>query len=188
MSLVGHGTATRNSSASVSQAVKPAKMLYQLCAGCLRMHPKCACPMAHSNGKLWCKKNICSLKAKIGPWQHCHRLSNIVLKASTKKVHLAVSSFAHAISGLRSKLSKIHPSIIPSEQKKTQQEKKDWALHPSAPAEGFLSRKLRRVRSNNAMAFTFHLMQPSPSRRYMDTEVDIPSNTEGASSWELARL
>ena len=52
MSLVGHGTATRNSSASVSQAVKPAKMLYQLCAGCLRMHPKCACPMAHSNGKL----------------------------------------------------------------------------------------------------------------------------------------
>jgi len=46
------------------------------------------------------------------------------LKASTKKVHLAVSSFAHAISGLRSKLSKIHPSIIPSEQKKHNKKKK----------------------------------------------------------------
>lgn len=32
-----------------SQAAKPAKMLYQLCAGCLRMHPKCACPMAHGS-------------------------------------------------------------------------------------------------------------------------------------------
>ena len=70
----------------------------------------------------WLPSQAPQMRLSDGPWQHCHRLSNILLKASTKKVHLAVSSFAHAISGLRSTTLKfIVPSFHPN--KKTQQGK-----------------------------------------------------------------